>query len=46
MRMMIVNIEPSEATVVELNLSERSIRRWLKEPGENAESQSEHHGDL
>lgn len=46
MRMMIVNIEPSEATVVEMNLSERSIQRWLKDPGENAESQSGHHGGL
>jgi hypothetical protein len=37
MRMMVVNLEPSEATVVELSLSERAIRHWLKEPGEEAE---------
>jgi hypothetical protein len=43
MRMMIVSIEPSEATVVELNLSDRAIERWLKEPGEEAEGQSGHH---
>jgi len=43
MRMMIVNLEPSEATVVELNLSDRSIKRWLKEPGEEGEEQSGHH---
>lgn len=40
MRMMVVNIEPSEATVVELKLSERTIKDWLKEPGEKAEVQS------
>jgi len=43
MRMMVVNLEPSEATVVELNLSERAIRHWLKEPGEEAEGESGHH---
>jgi hypothetical protein len=37
LRMMIVNIESSEATVVELKLSDRAIRQWLKEPGEEAE---------
>lgn len=42
MRMMIVSIEPSEATVVELSLSDRAIERWLKEPGEEAENQSGH----
>lgn len=44
MRMMIVNLEPSEATVVELNLSDHAIEKWLKEPGEEAERQSGHHG--
>jgi len=43
MRMMIVNLEPSEATVVELNLSERAIKAWLSEPGENAEGEAGHH---
>lgn len=43
MRMMIVNLEPSEATVVELNLSERAMKAWLREPGENAEGESDHH---
>jgi len=45
MRMMVVNLEPSEATVVELSLSERAIRHWLKEPGEEAEGESGHHRD-
>ena len=47
MRMMIVSIEPSEATVVELNLSDRAIEKWLKEPGEEAEGHSghSHHDD-
>jgi hypothetical protein len=43
LRMMIVNVEPSEATVVELKLSDHAIKRWLKEPGEEAEAQSGHH---
>jgi hypothetical protein len=43
MRMMIVNVEPSEATVVELKLSDHAIKHWLKEPGERAEDQSGHH---
>jgi hypothetical protein len=43
LRMMIVNLEPSEATVVELNLSDRAIKGWLKEPGEKAEGESSHH---
>jgi hypothetical protein len=38
--MMIVNVESSEATVVELKLSDRAIRQWLKEPGEEAEGQA------
>jgi len=42
MRMMIVNLEPSEATIVELNLSERAIKAWLKEPGENGEDEAGH----
>jgi hypothetical protein len=42
LRMMIVNVESSEATVVELKLSERAIKQWLKEPGEQAEGQSGH----
>jgi len=39
MRMMIVCLEPSEATLVELNLNDRAIKKWLKEPGEEAENQ-------
>jgi hypothetical protein len=42
MRMLIVNIEASEATVVELDISDRAIKGWLKEPGEKAEG---HHYD-
>ena len=47
MRMMIVCMEPSEATVVELNLNDRAIKKWMKEPGEEAENQSgrRHRGD-
>jgi len=48
LRMMIVNVESSEATVVELKLSERAIKRWIDEPKETAEDQSghnRHHSD-
>jgi len=47
MRMMIVCLESSEATVVELNLNDRAIKKWMKEPGEEAENQSgrRHRGD-
>lgn len=43
MRMLIVDIEASEATVVELNLNDRAIKRLIKEPGEEADSQFGHH---
>lgn len=43
MRMMIVNVEPSEATVVELKVDEHSIKRWLKKPGEEADSHPGRH---
>lgn len=43
LRMMIVNVESSEATVVEVKLSDQAIKQWLKEPGEEAEGQSHHH---
>ena len=42
LRMMIVNVESSEATVVELKLSERAIKQWLDEPGEKARDHSGH----
>jgi len=41
--MMIVCLEPSEATVVELNLNDRAIKKWMKEPGEKAYNQVIHH---
>lgn len=43
MHLMIVNIEPTEAQVIEVSLSNRDIKKWLKEPGEEAEHQSGHH---
>jgi hypothetical protein len=43
MRMMIVSLEPSEAVVVKLELSEHSIEKWLKEPGEEADHRADHH---
>jgi len=36
MRMLIVNIEPSEAVVVKMDLSDHAMQKWLKEPGEEA----------
>lgn len=37
LRMMIVNLEPSEAVVVKMELGEHAIERWLREPGEEAD---------
>ena len=45
-RMMIVNMEPSEAQVIEVSLSDRDVKKWLKEPGEEAEHQSGHHHEM
>jgi len=42
MRMMIVNIEPSEAVVVQMSLSDKAITHWLKEPGEQASGHHHH----
>ena len=44
LQMMVVTVEPSEATVVEMNLSERALRKWIDEPKESADDQSHHHG--
>ena len=46
MRMMIVNLEPSEAQIIELNLRDRDIKKWLKEPGEEAQGSSGHHREM
>ena len=46
LQMMIVTIEPDEVTVVEMNLSDRALRRWLDEPKESAEDNSGHHRHL
>ena len=43
LRMMIVNLEPSEAVVLKLELSEHAIEKWLKEPGEQADGHTSHH---
>jgi hypothetical protein len=42
MRMMIVSVESSEATIVQVELSDRAIEKWLKEPGEQADGHSRH----
>lgn len=46
MRMMIVNVESSEAQLMEVNVREKDIQKWLKEPGEEVEHQSGHHHDI
>ena len=46
LQMMIVAIEPNEATVVEMNLSERALRKWIDEPKESAKDQSGHQRHL
>jgi hypothetical protein len=40
LRMMIVNLESEEATVVELKLSGHAIQRWLQVPKDNAEEKN------
>ena len=46
LEMMIVTIEPDEATVVEMNLSDRALKKWLDEPKESAEDNSVQHHHL
>ena len=46
LQMMIVTIEPDEATVVEMNLSDRALKKWLDEPKESAKDNSGHHRHL
>ncbi|MFZ0298849.1 MAG: hypothetical protein WAM13_10925 [Candidatus Sulfotelmatobacter sp.] len=46
LQMMTVTIEPDEATVVEMNLSDRALRKWLDQPKESAEDNSGHHRHL
>jgi len=43
LRMMIVNVEPSEAVVMKMELSDRAIKKWLKEPGEEADHSASRH---
>lgn len=43
MRMVIVSIEPSETVVLQMGLSDRAIKKWIKEPGEEASSHHHHH---
>jgi hypothetical protein len=42
LQMLIVSIEPDEATVVEMNLSEQAMLRWIAK--ESSEEQAWHHG--
>ena len=46
LQMMIVAVEPDEATVVQMNLTERALKKWMDEPGESADQQSGHHRRL
>lgn len=43
MRMLIVAVESSEATLVQVELRDRAIEKWLKEPGEQADGHHHHH---
>jgi hypothetical protein len=45
MRLMIVALESCEATVVEVNVNDRAIKKWMKQPGEEADNRSaQRHG--
>lgn len=43
MRMMIVSLEPSQAVVVKMELTDHAIKKWLKEPREAADHRLDHH---
>jgi hypothetical protein len=43
MKMMIVNIEPSESVIVKMDISEHAMDEWMKQPGEKASGHSHHH---
>jgi hypothetical protein len=46
LQMLIVSIEPDEATVVEMKLSERAMKKWMDEPKASAEDQTSHRHHL
>ena len=46
LRMMIVNLESSEAQIIELSLRDRDIKKWLKEPGEQSQGRSSHYRQM
>lgn len=46
LEMMIVTIDSDEATVVEMRLTDRALRKWMDEPKESAEDNSGHHRHL
>jgi len=45
MQMLVINLESDEATIVQMNLSDRAMRHWMHEPGEHAKNDwsSNHH---
>jgi hypothetical protein len=43
MQMLVVSLEPDEATVVQMNLSDRAIKQWIDDPSEKAKNESGHH---
>jgi len=43
MQMLIVSIEPDEATVVEMNLSEQAMLRWIAKESEQEQPWRHHH---
>ena len=48
MQMLVVSIESNEATIVQMSLSDRALKHWMREPGESAHngwSRSHHHDE-
>jgi hypothetical protein len=43
MQMLVVNLDRDEATIVQMKLSDRAIKKWIDEPREKAENESGHH---
>jgi hypothetical protein len=42
MQMLVVSLESDEATLVQMNLNERAIQRWMRDPGDHAKNDWSH----
>jgi hypothetical protein len=42
MQMLVINLEPDEATIVQMKLSDRALKRWMRDPGERVHNEFGH----